>query len=211
MIKKHYLFIWLWIFLLGIGVHAGSYDLGSGSDKLSVGEQFDDVITSITSSQLSELKSGTIESGEGLTDYNQYISFEDLTRPLVTFEKNDDGDVADFLFFEKGTSATQAFVEYKVEFESGLKSKVQEGVLTDLIDEDVNIFDSNGEVIIGGKCDNDGHLIDRKFVDQLCLYFITDETVRDLKLRRTSQELKEYGQDEKRDFYVTGKTTYHQM
>ncbi len=139
------------IFLLPF-VFAGSFQIIGSSDNLEIDETFANVVNSLEASDLTELKSGDIETQQGLTKYNQYIKFTGLTRPTVSFKENDLDEVDDFLFIERGTTAAQAFIEYQIEFEEGLKSQIKDSVMTDIEDKNLNLF-AKDYVFLGSKED----------------------------------------------------------
>jgi hypothetical protein len=121
-------------------------EISNPSDLLELGEPIGDVRGVLTEIELDGLKSGTVTSNAGRTNYKQYIRFKSqsnpINSPVVNFTKNDDidNDVSDFLYIKEGSQITDAFFEYELQFENGLKSDIKNGKLDDLKDESLLIL-----------------------------------------------------------------------
>tara|TARA_Y100000310_G_scaffold167610_2_gene167548 strand:+ start:32803 stop:35082 length:2280 start_codon:yes stop_codon:yes gene_type:complete len=142
---------------------ASSFVIKGTNDKLEINEEFGDATGALTSSNLAELKSGSVKAKEGTTTYNQYIRFKDtktaIASPIILLDKSDAGDVETFLRIAEGSAVTNAFFEYHLEFEDGLKSKVKDDVLTSIDGAEVNIFGRDYLLVEGTLKNNRINLI----------------------------------------------------
>ncbi len=138
--------------LLGIAlVAAGSFDFKGATDKMGVGEAMGDVLEAVTTAQLGDIKAGSVSTKEGVTKYAQFLRFRDVTTALNTssirFTRSTDTDeVGEFLVFNPGTAVTDAFFEWHITFDEGLKSKITATRLDGL--DDVKISFLNDEYTI---------------------------------------------------------------
>ena len=127
-------------------VNAGSFIFEASNDKLELGETLGEVLSAVTEGDLSELKSGEVKTKEGVTKYSQYLRFEDATTAInassVSLMESEDDEVDTFLVVNRGTAVTDAFFEYHLQFETGLKSKIEDESLKGLIGVTLNIFGS---------------------------------------------------------------------
>jgi len=111
--------------------------IGFGSDLLEIGETIGEVKETITEFDVEALRGGRINTRRGSTDYNQYIRFEEtgISSGRIVFDRDEDGEVGDFLLFEDG----DVMFEYEIEFARGLESEIESGSgdLKDLEDETI--------------------------------------------------------------------------
>ena len=140
-------------------VTASSEPVETSTDKLDIGESFGQVVAAFDKGDIAELKSGTITTNKGATDYNQYIRFSGLTRPVVQYGKDDNNVVQDFLFINSGSGATEAFFEYELEFEDGLQSDIAEKTLEDIEGKIVYIFTTPFTVVFARSESNEIELL----------------------------------------------------
>ncbi len=111
-----------------------SKKIGESSDMLEIGEDFGSVTETLTEDDLQFLKSGSISTDNGDTDFVQTIDL-DLVRTGTSgsvglYEDNSD-KTGTFLFFNDG----DPLFRYELEFTSGLESDVEVRQAIDLEDE----------------------------------------------------------------------------
>lgn len=166
-----------------VAVTGDAVEIGMSGDLLEIDEFIGDNRETLTSSDLEALESGFISTSEGSTDYNQYLRLKDTDNDLngtatgnVTFTKNDDDEVGDFLFFKKGEPV---FV-YELEFEEGLESDDVASNLEDIEDKSIEMFGKSYSII---NTETDGN--------KLTLEFITGEVLDTLE----EGEVKTYSVD----------------
>ena len=133
------------LILIAITVSAGSFEFKGSTDKMSINEEMGDVLEAVTTTHLSDIKSGTVNTKEGTTKYVQYIRFRDTTTALntsvVQFTKTSETDeVGDFLVVHSGTAVTDAFFEWHISFDEGLKSKTTNARLDGLQDAKISML-----------------------------------------------------------------------
>ncbi len=133
------------LILIAITVSAGSFEFKGSTDKMSINEEMGDVLEAVTTTHLSDIKSGTVNTKEGTTKYVQYIRFRDTTTALntsvVQFTKTSETDeVGDFLVVHSGTAVTDAFFEWHISFDEGLKSKTTNARLDGLQDSKISML-----------------------------------------------------------------------
>jgi len=120
----------------------------TNNNKLELREPFGEVIPSVEGFMWDPLNGGTIRTVFGDTLYHQYLRFNSPTLnidnpPYVNFTENDEAieKVGDFLVVTVGgTDATDAFFEYELQFEGGLKSSIFSAKLSDLDDKNLVIL-----------------------------------------------------------------------
>jgi len=132
-------------------VEGDAVEIGSTSDLLEIGEKIGDVRETLTEVDLDMLKGGQIVTDKGSTEFNQYLRFsrpgQDATDAgvipnapkrsgSVIFAKDERDRVGHYLFFKTGDRVFQ----WELEFESGLKSRIEGNDLVDLEDEDVTVL-----------------------------------------------------------------------
>jgi hypothetical protein len=118
-------------------VTGDSFEFGTNSDILGIGETLGNVRTTLLESDLKALKSGIVTTDEGSTPVKQYLKFVDGAGGMVAFEEDSDNDIlADFLKFPDG----EAMFEYQMDFTEGLKSSISDTDLEDLDSEVLNIL-----------------------------------------------------------------------
>ncbi|MBI1972918.1 hypothetical protein HYS50_02850 [Candidatus Woesearchaeota archaeon] len=148
--KKVILFITIYILFIPL-TYAGSFDFRGTTDKMTVGEEMGDVLEAVTSSHLSDIKGGSVTTKEGTTKYSQFLRFKDVTTALntssVLYTKTESDDVGDFLKVNKGTAVTDAFFEWHINFEEGLKSKITDKRLAGLDDVKIPIISDEYTII----------------------------------------------------------------
>ncbi len=140
------------VFLLSVSLaHAGTFEFRGSTDKVSINEEMGDVVSAVSGEQLSDLKGGSVTTKEGSTSYAQFIRFKDTATALntsaVRFAKNDNGESSDFLVFNRGSTITDAFFEWHMNFPEGLKSKITNKLLDGLNDVKVKIFSEEYTII----------------------------------------------------------------
>lgn len=138
---------------------------------VNVGESIGKEFPALTESHLLGLATGTVQTDEGRTRYKQYIILLGsasqtsgldsnlLSGATVVFEKNNYGEVGDFLRF----NSDEDMFEYYIEFESGFQSKVEDGKLVDLREETLNIMGGQF-TILDAEVDTTSHSIELKFM-----------------------------------------------
>ncbi len=137
-----------------VAVSGDAVEIGMAGDMLEINEFIGDNRETITSSDLEALRSGFISTSEGSTDYNQYLRLKDTNQSMdsssdsgiVKFAKDEDDNIGDFLFFEKGDPV---FI-YEIEFEEGLESDVTTDGnydLEDIEDETIEILGQSYSII----------------------------------------------------------------
>ena len=151
MMKKTFLSLVICCSLLALLVSAGSFEFRGATDKMSINEAMGDVLEAVTTQQLADLKTGSISTKEGRTNYAQYLRFKDTTTSLnasaVQYTRDTETDeVGEFLVVNSGTAVTDAFFEWHINFDEGLKSKITDGRLDGL--DDVRLAILNDEYII---------------------------------------------------------------
>ncbi len=132
-------------------IYADSFEFKGSNDKLEINETFGNVLSAITSNELSDLKSGEVTTNEGSTNYNQYIRFRDpntsISSPKIMFTKSGEDVVRDFLFIGSGATVTNAFFEYELVFTDGLDSEVKDNTAKDYIEKIVTMFNQDYKII----------------------------------------------------------------
>src|SRR3989344_4377968 len=134
MMKKTFLSLVICSSLLAILVSAGSFEFRGTADKMSMNEAMGGVLEAVTTQHLGDLKTGSVSTKEGRTNYVQYLRFKDSTTALntssVQYTKDTETDeVGEFLVMNSGTAVTDAFFEWHINFDEGLKSKITDGRL----------------------------------------------------------------------------------
>ncbi|MBI4155048.1 hypothetical protein HY498_03110 [Candidatus Woesearchaeota archaeon] len=129
-----------------------------GSDILEIGENIGDVIESVTESEMPNLLKSSEISAKGKTRYSQYLRFKDsgLTTGKVKLDENEEGEVEDFLFYDKD----KQLFEYELEFENSLNSIISNNKLEDLQNEKINILGGEYEIVDSSVS---GNLVELKF------------------------------------------------
>src|SRR3989344_6021208 len=112
--------------------------------RLEVGEYLGNEVESLTGTQISGLRSGTVHGAEGRTDYVQSLRFRDpgtFNGARMVFGQHELGDVTDFLEFE------DAVFKYQIEFGSGLQSNIEDNSLPDIEDEDIMLLGDTYSIV----------------------------------------------------------------
>ncbi len=141
------------VILFSISIaYAGTFEFKSATDKVAINEEMGDVVSAVSGEQLSDIKGGAVTTKEGSTTYAQFIRFKDTTTALntsaVKFAKDDDsGEAADFLVFNRGSTITDAFFEWHINFPEGMKSKISNKLLDGLADAKIKIFSDEYTII----------------------------------------------------------------
>ncbi|MDP1694782.1 MAG: hypothetical protein Q8L34_04545, partial [Candidatus Woesearchaeota archaeon] len=200
------------LILVAAIVSAGSFEFKGSTDKMSLNEEMGNVLEAVTSVHLGDVKSGTTNTKEGTTKYVQYIRFRDTTTALntstVQFTKTSDTDeVGDFLLINSGTAVTDAFFEWHISFDEGLKSKTTDARLDGLQDAKISILNEE-YTFIDSSLDNrkvkltlaKGAIIDLLRQEEKKIYTIGDKTY---EIEVTSIETA----TKKAKFKVNGKET----
>ena len=126
-------------------------EIGTSWDLLELREPIGDVRTTITSAEMPNfLAGGVINTNQGSTAFNQYLRFLDSSNPfnspLTNYTENQgiaDGFVSDYLYIQDSdnpTNPSTAFMEFELEFESGLESIISSSRLPDLINVEFNVL-----------------------------------------------------------------------
>mgnify|MGYP003996597983 CR=1 FL=1 len=177
-------------------VSAGDvFEIGNSYDLLELREPIGDVQNTITSVEMPNfLVGGIINTNQGSTAFNQYLRFFNSADPIsnspaVNFTENqgiNDGFVGDYLYIQDSdnpTNQSTAFLEYELEFESGLESTVSAGKLPDLMDIEITFFN-----------------VDYTIVDNW-----VDTSANEVTLFMWSSEVKEYLQEgETKNYFING-------
>jgi len=203
---------------------AESFLFEASNDEVELSETFDEVLPSITSQEISLLKSSKVTTQSGSTDANQYIRFGQastaLNAPYISYAKSDENEITTFMYVEDGTSSTDAFFEYELEFEEGLKSEISGGIADDHIGATVNIF-ADEYLIIGSTVDTSSKdaelklahgaisdflsegekkiytIADKKYETELIL---VDSTNKEARLNINGKEINDLGEGEFQEF-----------
>lgn len=121
----------------GVTVEGDAVSIGSTSQLLNIDQVIGAVRETLTEVDLDMLKGGQIVTDQGSTEYNQYLRFQTSgAGGKVVFNKDERDRVGHYLFWP---ADTQIF-EWNLEFEEGLKSKIKDGTLQDLNDQDIMIL-----------------------------------------------------------------------
>jgi hypothetical protein len=136
----------------GVMLGGDSVKIQRSGDVLELREWLGGVTETLDSSDAEALKSFTVSNDKGTTDVNQYLRLnwgladgndkttepDDASVARVTYTKDDDDNVGDFLHFEDGEEAFQ----YELEFVEGFESDVDADTndLDDLEDETLHIL-----------------------------------------------------------------------
>jgi len=130
-----------------VTLQGDNFKLATGSDALELREPIGDVVDTIGEGDLSGLKSGSLSTSEGDTDYQQYIRLKDasnLQTMAVNYRENDDNMMADYLVVD----INKAFLEWEIQFASGFETSVDSTTrLTDLEDETLNIMGQDFSIV----------------------------------------------------------------
>ncbi|HLC72821.1 MAG TPA: hypothetical protein VJH37_04530 [Candidatus Nanoarchaeia archaeon] len=150
--KKTFLSLVICSSLLAILVSAGSFEFRGTTDKMSINEEMGDILEAVTTQHLADLKTGSVSTKEGRTNYAQYLRFKDATTALntssVQYTKDTESDeVGEFLVVNSGTTVTDAFFEWHINFDEGLKSKITDGRLDGLDDVNIAILNDDYRII----------------------------------------------------------------
>ena len=112
---------------------------------LTLGENIGNEFPAITEHEWTPLKGGTIYTGQGRTDYKQYLRFtggtsaDPIESGSAVYGENNEGEVGPFLKFNQGDD----MFEYEIQFQSGLESRIENGKLIDLDGEQIRILGSS--------------------------------------------------------------------
>lgn len=107
----------------------------ANSDFLEIGELIGSVKPTFTEADLESLKTITLNTRESSTQVNQYLNFGNTTARVV-YEPNNEGEVADYLKFDAGST----LFEYELEFADGAVSDIDTDELIDFYDKTINIM-----------------------------------------------------------------------
>lgn len=134
----------------------------------SIGKEFG----VLTESHLLGLGTGTLQTNEGRTQYKQYIrlsggtsqthsgDLNQMNGGTLVFERNEYGQVGDFLKFD----ADEDMFEYEIEFSSGFNSVYNDdNMLVDLREETLNILGGQF-VVLEARVDTTAHWIEIKLI-----------------------------------------------
>ncbi|MDP3917018.1 MAG: hypothetical protein Q8Q42_01905 [Nanoarchaeota archaeon] len=134
----------VFILINTFSVSAEIYNFNENSDKLEINEEFGDVIPVITSTELTQLEGLSISTDQGTTSTKQYIRFGNaaatLTSPKINYIKSNGEVIDSFIYIAGGTTSTDAFAEYELEFKEGFESTITEKNLDDYDDAKLKIF-----------------------------------------------------------------------
>ncbi len=136
------------------------FQIKQGSDVLEINEFIGDVLSSITSNEMPFLlKSSSISTSNGISRYNQYLTFNDtdLQTGKVKFDE-DEGEISDFLFFDEDNY----LFEYELDFGNNLISDISSSnKLEDLHNEKLNILGNEYQIIDSNV---NGNTVELKFI-----------------------------------------------
>ncbi len=146
-----------------------SWEVGTSSDKLELGESIRDVETYIGRGELGLLVDGSLSNEKGEAKYEQFFYFEDTTSSAVNFTENDDEVQALFLNFK----SDQVIARYVMDFTNELKSDIEtDKELSDIEDKAITFLGKTYTIVtadngtkgveltlmsgaLGGTVDND--------------------------------------------------------
>lgn len=148
--------------------------------NLDVNELIGNEAQTLTEYQLNHLRRGTVHGREGRTDYSQQLVFYDpamFQGGRIVFGRTDQGEVTDFLEFP------DSVFKLKLEFEQGLRSKVEGGELVDIENEDIEIMGSQF-VIVDTDVNVDTGRVSIKLFGGFGSIEFTDNNARDDQFQR---------------------------
>ena len=150
-INRTYLLFIITILIFPV-VSGEIFTYGTSADRVEIGENFEDILSIIQSSELSLLQGTTITTNQGSSSTSQYIKFGDtsnsLQSPKQEYIKSTDGSIDSFTFIDSGNSDTTSFFEYELTFSPGLKSSISTSKkLSDFEDEVFRIFADDYRVV----------------------------------------------------------------
>ncbi len=154
----------IWVLTLIVtlqSISAATFEIKTSTDKLEIEESLGNVIQAISASEMPELKSSEVRTGAGTTAVRQYIRFQGLTPLKPSYRKNEANEVSDFLYAASTNNVNNALFEYELEFASGLKSNIKNGVLEDYVGKKIFIFSDEYIIAQGTK---DGNTIEMTFL-----------------------------------------------
>jgi hypothetical protein len=108
--------------------------IGQSGDILEIGEFMGDVTETLSDEDLEMLRSGSITTQVGTTDFTQTLDLDVAATGdsgKVVLDENDDRETGLYLLFEDGSPV----FTYELEFTSGLESDVESSEAVDLEDE----------------------------------------------------------------------------
>ena len=146
-----------------ITVSGDKISISESSDLLELYEPIGDVKETLTEDDLEGLESDEINTGEGTTDYNQYLRFEENDNSIASltgvYDEDEDDKVGDYLHVKDG----EVMYEYEMEFEDGLESDIKDGELRDLEDERITML-GQPYTIVSAEIDTDKKDIELLFL-----------------------------------------------
>ncbi len=131
---------------------AATFEIKSSTDKLEVEEILGNVIQAISATEFPELKSVQVKTGSGSTTERQYIRFQSISPLKVSYQKNEDNEVQDFLYAAASSNVNNALFEYEMEFSSAMKSTIKDNILTEFLGEKLYIFNDE-HIVVRAKRD----------------------------------------------------------
>ena len=147
-----------------ISLEGDNFKIGTSSDMLELREPLGKVVDTVTSDDLTGLKSGKLQTPKGSTNYAQYLrlrdgaNVQDMTVNYVRNEKASDRAMGDYLIASK----SDPFLEWEVQFDQGFESKWDSTTLElkDLQDRTFNIMGTDFAVVSATVDDSSGTPID---------------------------------------------------
>lgn len=118
-------------------VSGDSWQVGTSSDALEIGESIRDVYSYIGKSEFSLLSDESISNEKGDATYSQYFYFEDTRSSMVNYTEDDDDNVGLFLLFKSGN----VIARYVMDFSTDLKSDIETDMeLSDIEDKEITFL-----------------------------------------------------------------------
>ncbi len=119
---------------------------GARTNILELNEPLGSVREAFGEQDLPLLRSGTISTRGGSSPYHQYLRFNrssDFTSQRVVFGEDEGNNVGTFFFVEDGST----LFELLVQFDEGLRSRLDSGRLRDMEDRDINLLGTQYAIV----------------------------------------------------------------
>jgi hypothetical protein len=114
-----------------------SWQVGTSSDNLEIGESIKDVTAYIGNDELSLLADGIVSNEKGEADYEQFLYFADTASEYVTYAEDSEDNIG--LFFK--INSGQEIAKYVMDFSTDLKSDIEsDGKLSDIEDKSITFL-----------------------------------------------------------------------
>ncbi|MEK6840166.1 MAG: hypothetical protein AABX72_04430, partial [Nanoarchaeota archaeon] len=113
-----------------------TYTFESGNDRVELNEYLGDVISTLTEDDLSALQGELVSTSRGSTEIHQYLHFAAVNTGRVIFAEDEDNHISDMLYFDNDNY----LFSYELEFEGGLRSRIDGINLDDMDDTKIHLF-----------------------------------------------------------------------